>query len=364
MKNRKVLQPPDSIRITDEEWDGSKMESRLSNEAGQEIYSKAYLFRDADKDADTKTAYKFPYRMVDADGNLGPANEKALRSIIGVLNGAMGGADIPESDVDGIYNICERLLEKAGVEDIPELERNQDRKGYQTRNFSLDQSDIEVRKESGDTIIQGHGAVFDQRIELPWGESEVVRKGAFKRTIDNGTDVVSLYNHDPNYVLGRRSSGTLEIKEDNSGLFYKVKVARSVNWAADLVESVRRRDIQGNSFGFEPVQVKYAEDGELRELLEVKLVDVGPVTFPAYPGTDVNTLERAKQKTGVDIPALARMLTRTERKKPLSDVDRKKIKDINERIEKIISDSRQTLHSDDMDKLKVRFKYLKNKMEL
>lgn len=371
MESRTVLQPPDSISVTDEEWDGSKMEDRLPNDAGENKYIKAYLYRDSDSDPDTKSAYKFPYRMVDADGNLGPANQKALQTIISVLNGAMGGADISDSDATKVYRVCKDLLQQAGVDDIPDLKRTKRNKkeGYQTRNFPLENTDIEVRKENGSTIIQGHGAVFDQVIELPWGDREVVRKGAFKRTINNGTDVVSLFNHDPNYVIGRRSSGTLELKEDDKGLFYKTEVSRSVNWAADLVESIKRGDIQGNSFGFEPIQVNWnnENESELRELIEVKLMDVGPVTFPAYPGTDVDTLERAKHKTGIDVPALARLLTRTEKGKPLSEADREKIKEINNHISKMLTDSGQRSHSENIDEnidmLRTKHKHLKLKME-
>src|SRR6267378_3957393 len=47
---------------------------------------------------------------------------------------------------------------------------------------------------------------------------EVIQKGAFTRTLASDTDVVCLFNHDDNLLLGRKSSGTLTLEEDEVGL--------------------------------------------------------------------------------------------------------------------------------------------------
>ena len=64
----------------------------------------------------TKGAYKFPHHMVSGDGSVGAANIKACQSAIGVLNGGMGGAKIPEADRQSVYNHLAHHLRDAGVE--------------------------------------------------------------------------------------------------------------------------------------------------------------------------------------------------------------------------------------------------------
>lgn len=139
-------------------------------------------------------------------------------------------------------------------------------------------------------IIEGHAAIFDQ-----WSEElgplfpfkEKVMPGAFKASIQND-DIRALFNHDPNYVLGRNKAGTLELKETQKGLLVRI-TPPDAQWARDLIVSIDRGDISQMSFGFLVLEDRWGtEEGmDVRELHKVKLFDVSPVTFPAYPQTDV-----------------------------------------------------------------------------
>jgi HK97 family phage prohead protease len=139
-------------------------------------------------------------------------------------------------------------------------------------------------------VIEGHAAVFDSWSETLGGMfpfKERVAKGAFKESIKHD-DIRALFNHDPNYVLGRNKAGTLELLEDEVGL--KVKITPpDTSWAKDIVTSIRRGDITQMSIGFIVEKDKWStEDGiDTREIRKVKLFDVSPVTFPAYTQTDV-----------------------------------------------------------------------------
>ena len=84
--------------------------------------------------------------------------------------------------------------------------------------------DVELRAGEGEAAgkLVGHAAVFDQwsTISEPWfGDlyEEQVAPGAFSKTIKEG-DIRALWNHDPNIVLGRVKAGTLELREDETGL--------------------------------------------------------------------------------------------------------------------------------------------------
>lgn len=148
---------------------------------------------------------------------------------------------------------------------------------------------ITVRAASEGTapLISGHAAVFNQLSEDLGGFREQIAPGAFKRTLRNA-DVRALFNHDSNYVLGRSKAGTLTLAEDLEGLAIQVQPPETT-WAGDLMTSMERGDLDQMSFGFRTIKDKW-ESGEgglqLRTLLEVELVDVSVVTFPAYPQTD------------------------------------------------------------------------------
>lgn len=138
--------------------------------------------------------------------------------------------------------------------------------------------------------IEGYAAVFNQLSEEMWGFREKIREGAFAKTIEEA-DIRALFNHDPNYVLGRNKAGTLDLSEDDHGLHFRVKPP-DTTWAEDLRETVKRGDVDQASFAFQTIRDEWTQEpGEEiaeRELIEVKLFDVSAVTYPAYPQTSVS----------------------------------------------------------------------------
>lgn len=151
--------------------------------------------------------------------------------------------------------------------------------------------------EGGGATIEGHAAVFDSWSETLGGIfpfKEIVRKGAFNESIGKD-DIRALFNHDPNYVLGRNRAGTLELVEDEIGLRVKI-TPPNTSWANDIMTSIRRGDITQMSIGFIVEDDKWStKDGmDVREIRKVQLFDVSPVTFPAYTATDVGV--RAMQE--------------------------------------------------------------------
>lgn len=145
---------------------------------------------------------------------------------------------------------------------------------------------VETREDGG-AVITGYAAVFGATAEI-WDWTEEVAPGAFDAVLED--DVRALFNHDPNFVLGRRKSGTLRLEQDDRGLRMEVD-APEAQWARDLVESIKRGDISGQSFSFIVDTDSWRKkDGKFhRTILKLgALFDVGPVTFPAYEQTDVS----------------------------------------------------------------------------
>ena len=130
---------------------------------------------------------------------------------------------------------------------------------------------------------------------------EIIRHGAFTKTLQSG-DVRALWNHDTAAPLGRTKNGTLELKEDATGLHIAI-TPPDTTWARDAMESIRRGDVDQMSFGFVCNRDNWTKDENgfpLREVLEVELWEVSPVTFPAYP--DTSCAMRSMNEAGLNGP--------------------------------------------------------------
>jgi Escherichia/Staphylococcus phage prohead protease len=166
--------------------------------------------------------------------------------------------------------------------------------------------DVEFRAKGTNSYVEGYAAVFEKRSGNLGGFVERVKPSAFNKTIREA-DVRALWNHDPQYVLGRSGAGTLELSIDNSGLYYR-SLLPNTSYAKDLAELLERRDVRESSFTFFKVQDDWAvnELGQNeRSLIEVGLIDVAPVTFPAYPDATSgvarrNALMSLAKRCGID----------------------------------------------------------------
>lgn len=154
------------------------------------------------------------------------------------------------------------------------------------RVFGL--TELRAEGEGEGRTLSGYAAVFNQLSEPMWGMREKIRPGAFTKTLLEA-DIRAVWNHNADYVLGRTKNGSLNLREDERGLWVEIKPPETT-WASDFVESIRRGDVDQMSFGFETVRDFWeGEEGrQIRTLVEVKLYEVSPVTFPAYPQTEIS----------------------------------------------------------------------------
>lgn len=163
---------------------------------------------------------------------------------------------------------------------------------------------VEFREVGNSLVATGYAAVFDRRSQNLGGFVEYVRPGAFRKTLQEA-DVRALFNHDPNFLLGRRNAGTLRLEEDEVGLRYEVDLPDTTT-GRDVAALLRRGDLYGSSFGFRTIKDDWnlTEDGfPVRHLVDVALLDVGPVTNPAY--TDATAAVRSLGLQVADAEALA-----------------------------------------------------------
>lgn len=159
----------------------------------------------------------------------------------------------------------------------------------------------EVRAQTQDgkpTMLTGYASVFYRagdgatQFNLWPGCVERISPGAFDRALKDADDTRALFNHNPELLLGRTKSGTCRLSVDERGLKYEVDLA-DTTVARDVAQHIQRGDLSGSSFSFavedEEWTTERTAEGvevEVRTIKSVGLFDVGPVTFPAYEGTD------------------------------------------------------------------------------
>lgn len=155
--------------------------------------------------------------------------------------------------------------------------------------------EFKTREENGEYIVEGYFAVFNSNYEIAPGMSESIAPGAFSNTISG--DIRALVNHDTTLVLGRTKARTLELQEDERGLWGRVRINPNDSAAMNLYARVKRGDVDGCSFGFDIVseETEFLPDGSVHwTITEVDLYEVSCCTFPAYGETNVTA--RANQR--------------------------------------------------------------------
>ncbi len=149
-------------------------------------------------------------------------------------------------------------------------------------------------REDKSRVIVGYAAVFHRaadpgtQYELWEGVVERVAPQAFDRALRERDDARGAFNHDPNFILGRVSAGTMRLSVDSVGLRYEIDLP-DTQAGRDTATSIERGDITGSSFAFIPRQTRWISgsegEPEVRMLEDVELYDCGPVTYPAYEST-------------------------------------------------------------------------------
>jgi len=243
-------------------------------------YARWFLGKDSTADAKTKEHYKYPFGK---DGKLYRSALVAIRQ------------RAAQANATAILDAANALLEK--IDGPIAKKARPDNMEYRTYV-----SDMKYDEEKREFV--GHASVFNVEAG-PTYFREMVAPGAFRDTIEVD-DIRALFNHDPNYVLGRNRAGTLSLAEDEIGLASKI-LPPETQWAKDLAVSMNRGDITQMSFGFVVEGEEWIKGDEatgkpdVRILKRVKLFDVSIVTYPFYPDTDVAVRSWQEFREGLKI---------------------------------------------------------------
>ena len=174
---------------------------------------------------------------------------------------------------------------------------------YEEETTDLPLLRIESRSEDGaeSQWIVGYAAKFGvnsldlgdfvERID-PQAFGIVAERRGRKKPLETR----ALWNHDPNFPLARYP-GTLRMNVDDIGLRYEFPVP-DTTYGRDLAANIEAGIVRGSSFSFQIApggEAWSVEDGRsIRTVTKIDtLIDVGPVTFPAYPDADVTVAKRS-----------------------------------------------------------------------
>ena len=165
------------------------------------------------------------------------------------------------------------------------------------------QGSFELRAagEGDGRTLHGYAAMFNEDTEIHSWEGDFIERiapGAFKRTLRNNGDAVKiLFNHGMDPQIGDKPLGrATTLKEDKTGLYVEVPLSRT-SYNEDIIALLEDRALDGMSFRFSVVKDTWDEPTRknglpIRTLNEVRLMELGPVTFPAYAATSAGVRSR------------------------------------------------------------------------
>jgi HK97 family phage prohead protease len=197
-----------------------------------------------------------------------------------------------------------KLVEQMNAADEENRSMIERRSLYEEESADLPLLRVESRSEDGaadSRWIVGYAAKFGvnsldlgdfvERID-PQAFGIVAERRGRKRPLETR----ALWNHDANFPLARYP-GTLRMNVDDIGLRYEFPVP-DTTYGRDLAANIDAGIVRGSSFSFQIApggEAWSVEDGRsIRTVTRIdSLIDVGPVTFPAYPDADVSVAQRS-----------------------------------------------------------------------
>lgn len=148
---------------------------------------------------------------------------------------------------------------------------------------------LEFRSSSDGVTVEGHASTFNQPYSMGW-YTEDVSPGAFTKTLSENPDVRFLINHEGLPLARTGAAGTLELSQDDSGLYVRSVLDPSDPDVQRIIPKMARGDLNQMSFAFGTVKDTWAEDYSTRTLNELSLAggDVSIVTYPANPNAGIS----------------------------------------------------------------------------
>lgn len=259
--------PFQDFPISDQDtWDGGEAHKRAIAWVGGQPsewsagdwrkFRSVHLWYDSGA-ADKLGSYKF--QIADIIGGSAKYVFRAASTALVRLRGSSGDW---KADASGMEAHLKRIYSKF------EKEFPSKSTGLQeTKDIRFEVKDLD---SEGDGSFTGLLAAYDNVDAY----GDVIRRGAFSRTINAKSEIPILWSHD-----AREPIGLGRVEDTPKGLVLHGQLELSLPEAQKAYTRLKKKIVKGLSIGFETVK-SVMKDG-VRELLELKLYEGSLVTFPA-----------------------------------------------------------------------------------
>jgi len=147
----------------------------------------------------------------------------------------------------------------------------------ETKSFKLKLKSVE---DSG--VFEGYASTYTEDLG-----GDVIKKGAFARTLSHNKNHVILWQHDPTKPIG----AGLDAYEDSKGLYVKGQLCLEVQQAREARALMAQGALKGLSIGYESKQDEIDEESGLRVISEIQLYEYSPVSFPMNVEAQVTSVK-------------------------------------------------------------------------
>ncbi|WP_448163234.1 phage major capsid protein [Bacillus mobilis] len=185
---------------------------------------------------------------------------------------------------------------------------------------------------------------------------EQIKPGTFKRALEQGNDIHFLAEHDNKLLLASTKNGSLELREDDQGLFMQAKIS-ATSWGEDYYTLIQDGLLTNMSFGMQVLNDTWSKrnDGTLqRSINEILLSEVSVVRNPAYVQSNIQarSIEVIEE---IEIPQI--------QQRSLNEMDTKQLQELKTKIfnenrellmkeSRFLSDGEQYCQSEILDELR------------
>lgn len=155
----------------------------------------------------------------------------------------------------------------------------------------FNKTDIQT-KEDGSMTVSGYVNKTETKSNMLGRNQkfkEVIKRGAWQKAINNAKDIHFLAEHDNSKILASTRNGSLELREDDQGLYMEATISPT-SYGKDYYQLIKDGILQNMSFGFRSVKDAWRNVGSHfeRTVNELELFEVSVVRDPAYSSSTIS----------------------------------------------------------------------------
>lgn len=164
--------------------------------------------------------------------------------------------------------------------------------GIERRAYPVSLQVTRAASANGPSTVEGYASVTEAPYEMvDWygAYTEVVRGGAFAKTLSESPAVQLLLNHG-GLSMAYTRAGTLRLAEDTTGLHMAAEVNPTRGDVRDMLTALEDGAVDEMSFAFRVTRQSWSPEYDQRDITEVDIHrgDVSVVNFGANPATSAS----------------------------------------------------------------------------